>query len=195
MQFTADGYTIAGGPLTLTGADALVRIGDGSPADAGITTTISAELAGSARLVKDLGGTLVLTGHQQLHRRHRDQWRHIAHLERRQSGRRGRGAQPQRRHAQHHGGHCLGSDRRSCGRRHVPDRRRHDVHAGRRRVGRGRADQGWRGFARPHQCQHLRRWHDDRRRHAPARRRRDERAASPATSSTTARWRSTARTA
>ncbi|WP_333605857.1 autotransporter-associated beta strand repeat-containing protein, partial [Novosphingobium sp.] len=62
MQFTTDGYVIAGGPLTLTGADAFVRIGDGSLADAGITTTISAELAGPARLIKDLGGTLVLTG-------------------------------------------------------------------------------------------------------------------------------------
>ncbi|KRC81475.1 autotransporter-associated beta strand repeat-containing protein [Sphingomonas sp. Root241] len=62
MQFTTDGYTIAGGPLTLTGADALVRVGDGSPADPGLTATVSAELAGSARLVKDLGGTLVLTG-------------------------------------------------------------------------------------------------------------------------------------
>ncbi|NYF32621.1 autotransporter-associated beta strand repeat-containing protein [Sphingopyxis sp. JAI108] len=62
MQFAADGYTIAGAPLTLTGSDALIRTGDGSPADAGITTTITAELTGSARLVKDLGGTLVLTG-------------------------------------------------------------------------------------------------------------------------------------
>ncbi|WP_033074182.1 autotransporter-associated beta strand repeat-containing protein [Sphingopyxis sp. MWB1] len=62
MQFAVDGYTIAGGPLTLTGVDAWVRIGDGSPADGAITTTITAQLAGSARLVKDLGGTLVLAG-------------------------------------------------------------------------------------------------------------------------------------
>ena len=61
MQFTADGYTITGGPLTLTGT-ALVRVGDGTPADAGLTTTIDAVLTGSAGLVKDLGGTLVLTG-------------------------------------------------------------------------------------------------------------------------------------
>ncbi|MBB6428192.1 autotransporter-associated beta strand repeat-containing protein, partial [Sphingopyxis sp. JAI128] len=62
MQFTVDGYAIAGGPLTLTGADAFVRVGDGTAADAGLTATIDATLAGSARLVKDLGGTLVLTG-------------------------------------------------------------------------------------------------------------------------------------
>ena len=61
MQFTADGYTITGGPLTLTGT-ALMRVGDGTPADAGLTTTIDAVLTGSAGLVKDLGGTLVLTG-------------------------------------------------------------------------------------------------------------------------------------
>jgi fibronectin-binding autotransporter adhesin len=62
MQFAVGGYTITGGPLTLTGTDALIRTGDGSPADAGIAATITAELTGSARLVKDLGGTLVLTG-------------------------------------------------------------------------------------------------------------------------------------
>ena len=62
MQFTANGYTIAGAPLTLTGAQALVRVGDGGPGDAGLTTTIDSVLTGSAQLVKDLGGTLVLTG-------------------------------------------------------------------------------------------------------------------------------------
>jgi fibronectin-binding autotransporter adhesin len=62
MQFTVDGYTIAGGPLTLTGAQALVRVGDGSPTDAGLTTRIDAVLTGTAGLTKDLGGTLVLTG-------------------------------------------------------------------------------------------------------------------------------------
>jgi fibronectin-binding autotransporter adhesin len=62
MQFAVGGYTVAGGPLTLTGTDAFVRVGDGSAGDAGLTATISASLAGSARLVKDLGGTLVLTG-------------------------------------------------------------------------------------------------------------------------------------
>ena len=62
MQFTVGGYTITGGPLTLTGTDALIRTGDGSPADAGTAATITADLTGSARLVKDLAGTLVLTG-------------------------------------------------------------------------------------------------------------------------------------
>ena len=62
MQFTVGGYTITGAPLTLTGTDALVRTGDGSPADAGVAATITADLTGSARLIKDLAGTLVLTG-------------------------------------------------------------------------------------------------------------------------------------
>ncbi|MCW6528634.1 autotransporter-associated beta strand repeat-containing protein [Sphingomonas sp. MMSM20] len=62
MQFAAGGYTIAGGVLTLTGSDALIRTGDGSAGDAGIVATISADLAGTARLVKDLAGTLILSG-------------------------------------------------------------------------------------------------------------------------------------
>ncbi|WP_160746776.1 autotransporter-associated beta strand repeat-containing protein [Croceibacterium soli] len=62
MQFAADGYVIAGDMLTLTGTDAFVRVGDGSASDSGITTTIGASLTGSAGLVKDLAGTLVLTG-------------------------------------------------------------------------------------------------------------------------------------
>ena len=62
MQFAASGYTIAGGPLTLTGADALIRTGINDPADAGIVATITADLTGTARLVKDLAGTLVLSG-------------------------------------------------------------------------------------------------------------------------------------
>jgi fibronectin-binding autotransporter adhesin len=63
MQFTAGGYTIAGAPLTLTGTpDAFIRVGDSSAGDAGLTATISAALTGASRLVKDLGGTLVLTG-------------------------------------------------------------------------------------------------------------------------------------
>ncbi|KRC81464.1 hypothetical protein ASE13_03470 [Sphingomonas sp. Root241] len=63
MQFTVDGYTIAGAPLTLTGApDTTIRVGDGGAGDAGLTATISAALAGSTRLVKTDGGTLVLGG-------------------------------------------------------------------------------------------------------------------------------------
>jgi len=62
MQFAVNGYTLAGGPLELTGADALVRVGDGGAGDAAITATIASALTGSARLIKDMGGTLVLTG-------------------------------------------------------------------------------------------------------------------------------------
>jgi len=62
MQFTADGYTVTGQPLTLTGTDAFIRTGDGGAGDAAITTTITSALTGSARLVKDMGGTLILTG-------------------------------------------------------------------------------------------------------------------------------------
>lgn len=62
MQFTVDGYTLMGGPLELTGTQAFVRVGDGSAGDAAITATIASALTGSARLVKDMGGTLILTG-------------------------------------------------------------------------------------------------------------------------------------
>ena len=62
MQFTVNGYTLTGGPLELTGTDAFVRVGDGSAGDGAITATIASALTGSARLVKDMGGTLVLTG-------------------------------------------------------------------------------------------------------------------------------------
>ena len=62
MQFASDGYVITGDPLTLTGAQAIVQVGDGSAASAGYTATIDAELAGSAGVVKTDAGTLVLTG-------------------------------------------------------------------------------------------------------------------------------------
>jgi fibronectin-binding autotransporter adhesin len=61
MQFTANGYTVAGGPLALSGTQAFVRVGDGGGADAALTATIDATLTGSAQLVKTDGGTLVLT--------------------------------------------------------------------------------------------------------------------------------------
>ena len=62
MQFASDGYVVMGGPLTLTGAQAIVQVGDGSTAGAGYTATIDAALQGSARLVKTDAGTLVLNG-------------------------------------------------------------------------------------------------------------------------------------
>jgi fibronectin-binding autotransporter adhesin len=62
LQFAVDGYTIDGGPLTLVGPQATVRVGDGTSAGAQMTATIAADLTGDARLVKTDLGTLILTG-------------------------------------------------------------------------------------------------------------------------------------
>ncbi|MDE2307863.1 MAG: autotransporter-associated beta strand repeat-containing protein [Xanthomonadaceae bacterium] len=64
LQFASNGYTLAGGTLTLVGNGAapIVRVGDGSAAGAGYTATISNVIAGSAGLRKTDLGTLVLTG-------------------------------------------------------------------------------------------------------------------------------------
>ena len=62
MQFAADGYTIAGGPLTLTGAAGARPRRRRHGGRAGINATIGAELTGSTQLVKTDAGTLVLTG-------------------------------------------------------------------------------------------------------------------------------------
>ncbi len=62
MQFAIGGYTIAGGAIALTGAQATIRVGDGSTAGAGYTATINAALTGASQLVKTDAGTLVLGG-------------------------------------------------------------------------------------------------------------------------------------
>ncbi len=62
MQFAANGYVVNGAPLTLVGPESIVRVGDGTAAGAGFTTTIGANLIGASQLVKTDGGTLVLTG-------------------------------------------------------------------------------------------------------------------------------------
>jgi fibronectin-binding autotransporter adhesin len=62
LQFADDGYVIGGDTLTLTGADATVRVGDGSNAGAGYRATINAAIAGSAGLTKTDAGTLILSG-------------------------------------------------------------------------------------------------------------------------------------
>ena len=62
MQFAANGYTIAGGPLTLDGPQSTVRVGDGTLAGAGYVATITSVLQGTSQLVKTDRGTLVLTG-------------------------------------------------------------------------------------------------------------------------------------
>ncbi|MGJ7603193.1 autotransporter-associated beta strand repeat-containing protein [Variovorax sp. LT1R20] len=59
-QFAVDGYVVNGDPLTLRAGDAVVRVGDGTAASAGMTATLNAALGGTGRLVKDDGGTLVL---------------------------------------------------------------------------------------------------------------------------------------
>jgi fibronectin-binding autotransporter adhesin len=62
MQFASDGYTISGDALTLTGTDAIIRVGDGTADGLGYTATVASEITGSSRLVKTDLGTLILTG-------------------------------------------------------------------------------------------------------------------------------------
>ncbi|BDU21085.1 autotransporter-associated beta strand repeat-containing protein [Dyella sp. GSA-30] len=62
MQFQTDGYHLTGGSIELTGSAATIRVGDGTAAGTGMTATIDSALTGSAMLVKDDLGTLVLTG-------------------------------------------------------------------------------------------------------------------------------------
>ncbi len=62
LQFATDGYLIRGDGLTLGGTDAVVRVGDGTTAGAGMTATVASVLDGAARLVKADAGTLVLAG-------------------------------------------------------------------------------------------------------------------------------------
>ncbi|AEG50605.1 outer membrane autotransporter barrel domain protein [Sphingobium chlorophenolicum L-1] len=62
MQFAANGYTIGGGVLELSGPASTIRVGDGSTAGAAFTATVGAVLAGDTRLVKTDAGTLVLGG-------------------------------------------------------------------------------------------------------------------------------------
>ena len=60
LQFTVNGYEVAGGPLTLTevAGEGFAQI----DADSGITATISAQLAGDALIDKGGEGTIILTG-------------------------------------------------------------------------------------------------------------------------------------
>jgi fibronectin-binding autotransporter adhesin len=61
MQFAVDGYSLGGSPVTLTGASATIRVGDGTSDAAGFVTTIDSELHGVSELVKTDLGTLILT--------------------------------------------------------------------------------------------------------------------------------------
>lgn len=65
MQFGSNGYTLAGGALSLVGSGGsapIIRVGDGSSAGAGFTATINSVLAGTDGLIKSDLGTLVLSG-------------------------------------------------------------------------------------------------------------------------------------
>ncbi len=61
-QFAVDGYTIDGDTLTGTGANTIIRVGDGTVAGADYKATINAVLAGNTRITKADLGSLVLTG-------------------------------------------------------------------------------------------------------------------------------------
>jgi autotransporter-associated beta strand protein len=62
LQFASNGYALKGGALELSGAQATIRVGDGSAAGANTSATIAASLTGGATLVKADLGTLFLTG-------------------------------------------------------------------------------------------------------------------------------------
>lgn len=62
IQFAVDGYTLSGGSLTLAAGQTPIRVGDLTPAGAGMTATINSVLSGGGQLVKVDAGTLVLTG-------------------------------------------------------------------------------------------------------------------------------------
>lgn len=62
IQFAVDGYAVGGGDLTLAAAQTPIRVGDLTPAGAGMTATINSVLSGAGQLVKVDAGTLVLTG-------------------------------------------------------------------------------------------------------------------------------------
>ncbi|WP_293400041.1 autotransporter-associated beta strand repeat-containing protein [Phenylobacterium sp.] len=62
LQFAVDGYVVSGGGLTLAAGQTPIRVGDLTPAAAGMTATINSVLSGAGQLVKVDAGTLVLTG-------------------------------------------------------------------------------------------------------------------------------------
>ncbi|WP_245295167.1 autotransporter-associated beta strand repeat-containing protein [Manganibacter manganicus] len=62
MQFATNGYTITGDAVELVGAQATIRVGDGTVAGGNFTATIASELSGASELVKSDAGTLILAG-------------------------------------------------------------------------------------------------------------------------------------
>lgn len=62
MQFASDGYVVGGDAIVLSGAQSVIRVGDGTAVGAGYTATIDSAIAGASQLVKTDLGTLVLGG-------------------------------------------------------------------------------------------------------------------------------------
>src|SRR3546814_3918027 len=70
MQFASDGYVITGDPLTLMGAQATIRVGDGTAPGAAYTATIESQIIGTSELVKTDLGTLILAGNNRRYEAH-----------------------------------------------------------------------------------------------------------------------------
>ncbi|WP_343521387.1 autotransporter outer membrane beta-barrel domain-containing protein, partial [Sphingomonas sp.] len=62
LQFATTNYRIQGDALTLTGPQAVIRVGDGTNAGLGYSAIITSEITGDAQLVKTDLGRLELTG-------------------------------------------------------------------------------------------------------------------------------------
>ncbi|WP_273054227.1 autotransporter-associated beta strand repeat-containing protein [Hyphomonas sp.] len=62
MQFASDGYLITGDAVTLTGPQAIFRVGDGTAAGQDMTATVASSLVGDSDLIKSDLGTLILEG-------------------------------------------------------------------------------------------------------------------------------------
>ncbi|MFA7264270.1 MAG: autotransporter domain-containing protein [Caulobacter sp.] len=62
LQFATNGYRVEGGDLSLGTSPIVLRVGDGTAAGAGISTTIASNLIGGASIEKTDLGTLILTG-------------------------------------------------------------------------------------------------------------------------------------
>jgi len=62
MQFATDGYRVQGDDIDVGASPAVVRVGDGTTAGAGMTATIASALTGTGGITKSDLGTLVLAG-------------------------------------------------------------------------------------------------------------------------------------
>lgn len=62
MQFATDGYLLTGDLIALTGAQSIIRVGDGTAAGQAMTATLASQLVGESDLVKTDLGTLILEG-------------------------------------------------------------------------------------------------------------------------------------